>query len=163
MMLGTQACNFLDQRLQNHLRERNECDSIMQSNNTAQSSNLVKSNQEFEQKDSKVKTMTSSSSASTSLFTIDSILASKPVGFNTEYFKSESRSPSNSPPPICAPSSLRPARVTAMLHPGIQLTHLAAAAASSFGAPSDFLGKHYEIEIQYSPQVRVIFRMRIIN
>lgn len=91
----------------------------------------------------------------TSLFTIDSILASRSSpttstksssshqsGSANKYIKLES--PSNSPPPVSSSGSspVRPTRVPAMLHPGLHhLSHLAAAAASGFGAASsDFLG-----------------------
>lgn len=84
-----------------------------------------------------------SGSMPTSTFTIDSILASsKPVDIKFEYnSKSDSRSPSNSPSLSTASSPVRPTRVPAMLHPGLHLSHLAAAAATGFGTPSDFLGE----------------------
>lgn len=72
-----------------------------------------------------------------SLFTIDSILAPKPVMMRN------GDSPSSSPPTSANASPIRPTRLPgAMLHhPGIHLGHLAAAAASGFGNTSDFLGK----------------------
>lgn len=81
-------------------------------------------------------------SMSSSTFTIDSILATKPVDIKLEYnSRSDSRSPSNSPSLSTTLSPIRPTRVPAILHPGLHLTHLAAAAATGFSTPSDFLGK----------------------
>lgn len=74
----------------------------------------------------------SNSGSAQTLFTIDSILAPRPANF-----KSEAPSPCNSPMPQ---SPLQPTRVPAMLHPGLHLGHLAAAAATTFG-PSDILSK----------------------
>lgn len=68
-----------------------------------------------------------------SLFTIDSILAPKSTS-NPSSPQSPSATSTNSPTPI------RPSRVPALLHPGLHLGHLAAA-ASGFGATSDFLGE----------------------
>lgn len=77
--------------------------------------------------------MLSNSGSSQTLFTIDSILAPRSVNF-----KSEGSSPCTSPLPQ---SPMQPTRVPAMLHPGIHLSHLAAAAATTFGSPSDILSK----------------------
>lgn len=67
-----------------------------------------------------------------SLFTIDSILAPKSTS-----------NPSSPPSPSThSPTPIRPTRVPGLLHhPGLHLGHLAAAAASGFGATSDFLGE----------------------
>lgn len=119
MLLSTQNCAYFGQRLSNlNLDRRTE----------KQSEN---SHQLFHQQ---------KQSVPTSLFTIDSILASKP--------SSQSGSPSSSPTHESQksgstnnsnqPSPIRPTRVSTMLHPGLHLSHLAAAA--NFGAPSDFLG-----------------------
>lgn len=160
MLLGTQNCDYLGQRLQNHLRERDgngdKSDSISSTNHqlTAtlgsphqqQQSNKHQMPQQQQQKqhpDQRLRNI-SSSSMSTSLFTIDSILASKPIDIKSEYTKSDSRSPSNSPPLSSTSSPLRPTRVPAMLHPGLHLSHLAAAAATGFGSPSDFLGSYWK-------------------
>jgi homeobox protein goosecoid len=111
MLLGSQGC-YLGQRIQSHLRERDEIEQNQRNTNTM----------------------------STSLFTIDSILApNKP----SSDINSKSDSPSSSPPASCTTSPTRPTRVPAMLHPGLHLGHLAAAAASSFGSPSDFLGNFF--------------------
>lgn len=68
-----------------------------------------------------------------SLFTIDSILAGP---------KSISNPNSPPSPTTHSPTPIRPARVPGLLHhPGLHLGHLAAAAASGFGATSDFLGE----------------------
>lgn len=68
-----------------------------------------------------------------SLFTIDSILAPKST--------SNPSSP-QSPSSTHSPTPIRPTRVPGLLHhPGLHLGHLAAAAASGFGATSDFLGE----------------------
>lgn len=159
MLLGTQNCDYLGQRLQNHLRERSgggtgdNSDSILSTNhqlsatvstaNQQQQSNTHQMQQQQQQKqqqtDQRLRGI-SSSSMSTSLFTIDSILATKPIDIKSEYLKTDSRSPSNSPPLSSTSSPVRPTRVPAMLHPGIHLSHLAAAAATGFGSPSDFLG-----------------------
>lgn len=144
MILGTQTCNYLGQRIQNHLRDRSECDQIMQTNNNNTIQQQLQQQQQQQhhyQKDSKMKTITTNHTTPTSLFTIDSILASKPIDFKSDYLKSDSRSPSNSPPLSSTSSPLRSARVPTMIHPGLQLSHLAAAAASTFGTPSDFLGR----------------------
>lgn len=114
MLLGSQGCNYLGHRIQNHLRERDEMEQNQRNTNTL----------------------------STSLFTIDSILApNKP----SSDLNSKSDSPSSSPPASCTTSPTRPTRVPAMLHPGLHLGHLAAAAASSFGSPSDFLGNYFKL------------------
>lgn len=155
MLLGTQNCDYLGQRLQNHLRGNGDnSDSILPANHqlTAtlssshqqQQSNkhqMPQQQQQKQQPDQRLRNI-SSSSMSTSLFTIDSILASKPIDIKSEYTKSDSRSPSNSPPLSSTSSPLRPTRVPAMLHPGLHLSHLAAAAATGFGSPSDFLGSY---------------------
>lgn len=170
MLLGAPNCNYLGQRLNNHLRERIVAESELvlnanvqsaqlsspQQNHTGQStpvnsSNHIKHERQHQTDDKDALTNhdeikmrnCSSGSTPTSLFTIDSILASKPVDIKLEYAsKSESRSPSNSPSLSTTSSPLRPARVPAMLHPGLHLSHLAAAAATGFGTPSDFLGKY---------------------
>lgn len=170
MLLGTQNCNYLGQRLQHHLRERcleNNSDNLSQLNQSQsqQQHHQQKSDQhsqqqrqlsnqrqlqQIEQIEHKIKltnnnnnnTSSSCSSTPTSLFTIDSILASKSSGADIKMeSRSDSQSPSNSPPLSTTPSPIRPTRVPAILHPGIHLGHLAAAAASGFAAPSDFLGK----------------------
>ncbi|XP_059617457.1 homeobox protein goosecoid [Phlebotomus argentipes] len=104
MLLGGQGCGYLGQRL--HFKPDRPDQTVVQSHTPS----------------SRV-----SGSSSTSLFTIDSILAQKP-----------SHSPTNSPPATSVGSS--PLRHPAMLHPSrLHLGHLAAAAASGFGATSDFL------------------------
>lgn len=94
-------------------------------------------------------------STPTSLFTIDSILASKPSSRQSESPPSSPilDSPKNSVISTNCNNSnggsnnslnspIRPTRVPTMLHhPGLHLSHLAAAAASGFGTPSDFLGE----------------------
>lgn len=152
MLLGTQNCNYLGQRLQNHLRER-YIDNGDQTQSTDQQSQQQEQRQLQNQnnrqmrpsveQESKIKSNNNNncSSTPTSLFTIDSILASKPGADIKMEYKSDSQSPSNSPPLSTTPSPIRPTRVPAILHPGLHLGHLAAAAASGFGAPSDFLGK----------------------
>lgn len=119
MLLSTQNCAYFGQRLSNLNLDRRA---------DKQSEN---SHQLFHQQ----------KQSPTSVFTIDSILASsKP--------SSQSGSPSSSPTHESQKpgsninsnqsSPIRPTRVSTMLHPGLHLTHLAAAA--NFGAPSDFLG-----------------------
>jgi homeobox protein goosecoid len=109
MLLGSQGCGYFGQR--------------MSTNNdhfSAHNSHLNRS----------------LNTSSSSLFTIESILAPK----NGSNRKSESPSPSPSESTTSSP--IRPQRVPAMLHhSGLHLGHLAAAAASGFGATSDFLGK----------------------
>ncbi|XP_055681711.1 homeobox protein goosecoid [Lutzomyia longipalpis] len=112
MLLGGQGCGYLGQRLQfKPQSDRTDSHQTIVQNHTTVNSRV-------------------SGSANTSLFTIDSILAPKPQ-----------HSPSSSPPATSIGNSpLRPTRVPAMLHPsGLHLGHLAAAAASGFGATSDFL------------------------
>jgi hypothetical protein len=86
-------------------------------------------------------------STPTSLFTIDSILNSKTSSRQSD---SPPSSPIRDSPKSnisCSNSNnltspIRPTRVPTMLHhPGLHLSHLAAAAASGFGTPSDFLGE----------------------
>lgn len=159
MLLGTQNCNYLGQRL-NNLRDHMITDNDLVLNASVQpisqqtaqmQSNTATPHRTQSDKDNE-KEMNrkeetkirdyNSGSMPTSTFTIDSILASKPVDIKFEYnTKSESRSPSNSPSLSSTSSPVRPTRVPAMLHPGLHLSHLAAAAATGFGTPSDFLGK----------------------
>lgn len=157
MLLGTQGCGYLGQRIQNRLRERSE---IEQHHNYHHQQQQQHQHQHQHQQrinnNNQSITNGSNTSMATSLFTIDSILASNktnPVSSTSMHNLSPSadglikiESPSNSPPlPHQAPNSsssspVRPTRVPAMLHPGLHLGHLAAAAASGFGSPSDFLG-----------------------
>lgn len=111
MILGTQNCgNFLG-HIKKKIPER-----------IVENSDSDAGNNEYN--------VLSNSGSSQTLFTIDSILAPRPVNF-----KSEAPSPCNSPMPQ---SPVHPTRVPAMLHPGLHLSHLAAAAATTFG-PSDIL------------------------
>lgn len=151
MLLGTQNCDYLGQRLQNHLRERSGNETSDQLTATlgtahqqqqANAHQMTPQQQQKQQTDQRIRSI-SSSSMPTSLFTIDSILASKPIDIKSEYTKSDSQSPSNSPPLSSTSSPVRPTRVPAMLHPGLHLSHLAAAAATGFGSPSDFLGSSF--------------------
>lgn len=153
MLLGTQNCDYLGQRLQNHLRERDgngdnsdQLTATLSSAHQQQPTNKHQMPQQQTQQkqhpDQRLRSI-SSNSMSTSLFTIDSILASKPMDIKSEYTKSDSRSASNSPPLSSTSSPLRPTRVPALLHPGLHLSHLAAAAATGFGSPSDFLGSYW--------------------
>lgn len=158
MLLGTQNCNYLGQRLNNlrdHITDNdlvlNASVQPISSQQTAQMhSNAVISHRTQSERDNDkemgrkedAKIRDCNSGSMSTSFTIDSILASKPVDIKFEYNpKSESRSPSNSPSLSSTSSPVRPTRVPAMLHPGLHLSHLAAAAATGFGTPSDFLGK----------------------
>lgn len=155
MLLGTQNCNYLGQRLQNHLRERYSDNSDQTQSNpqltaeqqaqqqTQRQLQNLNQRQIRQEQEPKIKSNINNncSSTPTSLFTIDSILASKPGGDIKMEYRSDSQSPSNSPPLSTTPSPIRPTRVPAILHPGLHLGHLAAAAASGFGTPSDFLGE----------------------
>lgn len=163
MLLGTPHCNFLGQRLNTHLRDQMSADSElivsagMKSSPTstppmpaqpmqplAMSQTKIGSPEPDVERDAvrrddiKMRHFNAASS-----FTIDSILAPKPmIDMKMDYnCKTDSRSPSNSPSLSATSSPMRPARVPAMLHPGLQLSHLAAAAATGFGAPSDFFGR----------------------
>lgn len=157
MLLGTPNYNYLGQRLNTHLREQiadNELivnatmksspTSIPHQMHSALTQTKIESPEPDVDKDIPMKDdmkMRNFNTAST--FTIDSILAPKPlIDMKLEYntTKSDSRSPSNSPSLSSTSSPIRPARVPAMLHPGLQLPHLAAVAASGFGTPSDFFG-----------------------
>lgn len=113
-MLGTQKCGGFLGHMKKKLPDRTDNEEMDSSNNDY--NNLL-----------------SNSGSSQTLFTIDSILAPRPVNF-----KSEAPSPCTSPLPQ---SPIQPTRVPAMLHPGIHLSHLAAAAATTFGSPSDILSK----------------------
>lgn len=133
MLLGAQTCGYLGQRLAN--------------NNLDTSSDTSTTNNSFSQRSS------SSAPNPSSLFTIDSILASKPNSLVTTaashhhhhhhlHQRQRSESPSNNSSPSPVSSPVRPTRVPAILHhPGLHLGHLAAAAASGFGTTSDFLGE----------------------
>lgn len=117
MLLGTQGCGYLDQRL-------SALDTEHSSNNHNQRTG----------------------SNPSSLFTIDSILAPKPNNLTNVNIgmRIKSESPGNNSPTSPSTSPIRPTRVPAMLqHPGLHLSHLAAAAASSFGTTSDFLGEKF--------------------
>lgn len=162
MLLGTQNCNYLGQRLSNHLRDQiADSDLILNTKTSSANATPIQNQQmhsalnqtkldihdpdnnsldkEIQKKDEiKIRNYNSAST-----FTIDSILATKPIDMKLEYnLKSESRSPSNSPSLSQTSSPIRPTRVPAMLHPGLHLSHLAAA-ATGFGTPSDFLGMNF--------------------
>lgn len=152
MLLNSQNCGYLGQRLQNHLRSAAELDQQMPTSLGAQqmAPNHHPSQQQFRINNNNnnhnttiTPTPTALTTAQSSLFTIDSILASSGSpnsASSSKYIKLES--PSTSPTPISSNGSSpqRPTRVPAMLHPGLHLGHLAAAAAGGFGTPSDFLG-----------------------
>lgn len=115
MLLGTQGCGYLGQRL-------GALDTDHASSNNNQRTNTNPN----------------------SLFTIDSILAPKPNNLSNGNLamRIKTESPGNMSPTSPSTSPIRPTRVPAMLqHPGLHLSHLAAAAASSFGTTSDFLGE----------------------
>lgn len=122
MLLGSQNCTFLGQRLQKQQNRECNDNSISLVNHTRNTTNPV------------------TGTTPTSLFTIDSILAPKTSTDSLDQRQSDSpcSSPSGSIP---ASSPMRPTRVPALLHPGLHLGHLAAAAASGFGSPTDFLGE----------------------
>lgn len=123
MLLGNQGCGYFGQRLSNHLQMQRNIEQTDQSQNNHQRSTHTGSN------------------APTSLFTIDSILAPKPSAVSPSFKIIKSESPVSISPPATSP--VRPQRVPAILHhPGLHhLGHLAAAAATSFGSTTDFLGK----------------------
>lgn len=154
MLLNSQNCGYLGQRLQTHLRNAADLDHHMPSS-TSIGAQQISINHNNHQNlrlgniniNNNHNTSTPSSNpmttANTSLFTIDSILASSgspTSASSSKYIKLES--PSTSPTPLSSSGSspVRPTRVPAMLHPGLHLGHLAAAAAGGFGTPSDFLG-----------------------
>lgn len=124
MLLNSQSCGYLGQRLQHAFQQQQH-----QLHQHQQQLDEARSEAELQPRS------TTSATTPTSLFTIDSILAPKP----NQARRSESPvSPSGS----ATTSPVRPQRVPAMLHhPGLHLGHLAAAAASGFAAPSDFLGR----------------------
>lgn len=139
MLLGTQGCGYLGQRIQNHLRERSELEQQQQQSSPPHHHHHQQHHAGHPHQTNNRNNIVSS--MPTSLFTIDSILASNSKS-NSEIKVKVENSPSNSPtPPSITNSPMRPTRVPAMLHPGLHLGHLAAAAASGFGTPSDFLGK----------------------
>lgn len=137
MLLGAQTCGYLGQRIANNL------DTSPDTSTTNNSYSLQRSS--------------SSAPNPSSLFTIDSILATKPNSLVTaghhhqpQHQRQRSESPSNNSSPSPVSSPVRPTRVPAMLHhPGLHLGHLAAAAASGFGTTSDFLGECVCILIFY--------------
>lgn len=182
MLLGTQNCNYLGQRLNNlreHIADNDlvlnaSVQPITQQHGQIQSSpsslnrtHSDKDNEKTIRDDVKMRDC-STASMPTSTFTIDSILASKPADIKFEYnSKSDSRSPSNSPSLSTTSSPVRPTRVPAMLHPGLHLSHLAAAAATGFGTPSDFLGKwdglwHF-LNFAYSSHFMFSYDMKILG
>lgn len=166
MLLGTQNWpkNYLGPRLSNHLREKDmvlDANIPLQQSPTpshspqSQASPTHKEKMDFQSPnnmnslnkidikadETKVR-FGSNGTMSTSSFSIDSILATKPMDIKLEYnSRSDSRSPSNSPSHGTPISPMRPTRVPAIIHPGLHLSHLAAAAATGFSTPSDFLGK----------------------
>lgn len=150
MLLNSQNCGYLGQRLQNHLRnaaeqEQHQMPSSLGAHQMA--TNPHHNNQQhirISNNHHSTTAPTALTTANTSLFTIDSILASSgspTSASSSKYIKLES--PSTSPTPISSTGSspVRPTRVPAMLHPGLHLGHLAAAAAGGFSTPSDFLGR----------------------
>lgn len=130
MLLNTaQTCNYLGQRLSNLHNERDH-EERLQRNQTSPGS----------------RGSHHQTSAASSLFTIDSILAPKPNHLTNR----SSESPGSSPPGSANTSPIRPRMPAAMLHhPSLHLGHLAAAAASGFGNTSDFLGKLMELLMSF--------------
>lgn len=123
MLLGTQGCNYLGQRL-----------SALDSENTSTNNHHNHLHHHHQR----------NGTNPSSLFTIDSILAPKPNNLSNNITRQKSESPCNNSMSPTQQSPVRPTRVPAMLHhPGLHLGHLAAAAASSFGTTSDFLGEFY--------------------
>lgn len=173
MLLGTQNWpkNYLGSRLSNHIRDKDmvlDANIPLQQSPTPSHSPQSQASPTFQHKEkmdfqspnnmnglkkSEIKAdetkvrFGSNGSMSTSSFSIDSILATKPMDIKLEYnSRSDSRSPSNSPSHGTPISPIRPTRVPAIIHPGLHLSHLAAAAATGFSTPSDFLGKLNSIE-----------------
>lgn len=152
MLLNSQNCSYLGQRLQN-LRNSSDLDQHHQIPPSLGAHQMLPN--QHNQQHLSINTLNHNHSsttapqtlttANTSLFTIDSILASSrsptSASSSSKYIKLES--PSTSPTPLSSSGSspVRPTRVPAMLHPGLHLGHLAAAAAGGFGTPSDFLGR----------------------
>ncbi|XP_052837989.1 homeobox protein goosecoid [Drosophila gunungcola] len=169
MLLNSQQCGYLGQRLQSVLQQQQHAHQQSQSQ-TPSSDDGSQSGVTILEEDRRV------GAAAASLFTIDSILGSRQqqqqqqqaggsaaagnqgnhIGSNGSQNGLTSNgislglkrsgaespaSPNSNSSSSAAASPIRPQRVPAMLqHPGLHLGHLAAAAASGFAAsPSDFL------------------------
>ncbi|KAH8412254.1 hypothetical protein KR009_000856 [Drosophila setifemur] len=164
MLLNSQQCGYLGQRLQSVLQQQHAHQQSQ--SQTPSSDDGSQSGVTILEEDRRGG---AASAAAASLFTIDSILgsrqaagstssqsnhnsssgssqqngiASNGIGLGIKRSGAESpASPNSNSSSSAAASPIRPQRVPAMLqHPGLHLGHLAAAAASGFAAsPSDFL------------------------
>ncbi|KAH8352934.1 hypothetical protein KR084_007389 [Drosophila pseudotakahashii] len=162
MLLNSQQCGYLGQRLQSVLQQQHAQHAQSQSQ-TPSSDDGSQSGVTILEEDRR------GGAAAASLFTIDSILGSRQqggagsagsqgnhissngqqngltsngIGLGLKRSGAESpASPNSNSSSSAAASPIRPQRVPAMLqHPGLHLGHLAAAAATGFAAsPSDFL------------------------
>ncbi|EDW45422.1 homeobox protein goosecoid [Drosophila sechellia] len=161
MLLNSQQCGYLGQRLQSVLQQQHAQHQQSQSQ-TPSSDDGSQSGVTILEEERR------GGAAAASLFTIDSILGSRQQGGGTapsqgNHISSNSNqnglssngislglkrsgaespaSPNSNSSSSAAASPIRPQRVPAMLqHPGLHLGHLAAAAASGFAAShSDFL------------------------
>ncbi|KAH8260159.1 hypothetical protein KR026_003927 [Drosophila bipectinata] len=167
MLLNSQQCGYLGQRLQSVLQQQQQHAHQQSQSQTPSSDDGSQSGATILEEERRGR---AASAAAASLFTIDSILGSRqscagssagrsshncssgnshqnglpPNGISLGLKRNGADSPaspnSNSSSSAAA-SPIRPQRVPAMLqHPGLHLGHLAAAAASGFAAsPSDFL------------------------
>ncbi|XP_017046110.1 homeobox protein goosecoid [Drosophila ficusphila] len=162
MLLNSQQCGYLGQRLQSVLQQQHAHQQSQ--SQTPSSDDGSQSGVTILEEDRR------GGAAAASLFTIDSILGSRQqaggsagsqgshiissngavpngltsngIGLGLKRSGAESpASPNSNSSSSAAASPIRPQRVPAMLqHPGLHLGHLAAAAASGFAAsPSDFL------------------------
>ncbi|XP_017842422.1 homeobox protein goosecoid [Drosophila busckii] len=164
MLLNSQQCGYLGQRLQSvlqqHQQQQHQHQQQQPQSQTPSSDDGSQSGATIlDEERPRVSAPSSvASAAAASLFTIDSILGSRsavPNGNNSSSNSSQHNSnlalgkrstespasPNSNSSSSAAASPIRPQRVPAMLqHPGLHLGHLAAAAASGFAAsPSDFL------------------------
>ncbi|XP_073827225.1 goosecoid homeobox [Musca autumnalis] len=167
MLLNSQQCGYLGQRLQSVFQQQQHHISQSQtpsSDDGSQSGNTVILDDDHPQRLTRDNATAAAvqTAAAASIFSIDSILGSRSINpqsatnptnnnnlnlnhnNNNHIIKRSTESPTSpsSNSSSAASSPLRPQRVPAMLqHPGLHLGHLAAAAATGFAAasPSDFL------------------------
>ncbi|KAH8279608.1 hypothetical protein KR018_007541 [Drosophila ironensis] len=167
MLLNSQQCGYLGQRLQSVLQQQHAHQHSQSQSQTPSSDDGSQSGVTILEEERRGG---AASAAAASLFTIDSILGSRQAGSSAGQSNHNGNgighgqqnglvangmgslglkrsgaespaSPNSNSSSSAAASPIRPQRVPAMLqHPGLHLGHLAAAAASGFAAsPSDFL------------------------
>lgn len=171
MLLNSQQCGYLGQRLQSVLQQQMQSQTPTSSDDGSLSGATILE----DERSTQASNTNAAVAAAASLFTIDSILGSRSVSNavpvkghtphtnppanavsgegvgpggnnNSQQKRAESPASLSSNSSSTATSPLRPQRAVppaaVLQHPGLHLGHLAAAAATGFAAsPSDFLGK----------------------